>query len=232
FLNTSDVTGTIAIGELKVQNLEAKQFAASVRAAQGKLAISGIKANLYGGTLNSVLTANAQNEVTADVSLSKVSLEPLLLALKGEGRLAGQGSVKLKLSTQGPTGAALEAGLTGTTNVRVRDGSVKGIDVAQTLREVNDVVRNMFSGQLPDVVTHFDTTRKTDFTSLDADINFDHGQGTIKMLSLASPLLRITQGKPATLDLVNDQLDVMVNVNVVNTGTGQDGKALADLKGV
>src|SRR3546814_11243671 len=90
----------------------------------------------------------------------------------------------------------------------------------------------MFSVQLPDVVSKFDTGRKTDFTALDATVNFNQGQGTIKPLKIASPLLRITQGTPATLDLVNDQLDVMVNVNVVNTSTGQDGKALADLKGV
>ncbi|MDS1140504.1 AsmA family protein [Pusillimonas sp. SM2304] len=232
FLDASDLTGTISIGDLKVQSLEAKQFAAAVRAAQGKLTISGIKADLYGGTLNGVLTANSQNAVTADVSLNKVALGPLLQAVADEHRFAGAGTVKIKLGSQGTTGAALEAGLTGTANVRVRDGAVTGIDVAQTLREVNEVVRNMFSGQLPDVVTRFDTGRRTDFTALDADINFDHGQGTIKMLSVVAPMLRITQGKPATVDLVNDQLDVMVNVNVVNTGTGQDGKALADLKGV
>src|SRR5690606_27203294 len=109
---------------------------------------------------------------------------------------------------------------------------ITGMDAAQTLREVNDVVRNMFSGQLPVVATRFDPDRKTDFTSLDATIAFDHGQGTIKSLKMASPLLRITQGTPATLDLVNDQLDVMINVNVVNTSTGQGGKPLADLKGV
>ncbi|MGB6103509.1 MAG: AsmA family protein, partial [Pusillimonas sp.] len=232
FLDSADLTGTVAIDDLKVGDLQVGRLAAAIRAAQGKLSINNIKADLYGGSLNGAVTASSANEVTADISLAKVALGPLLQALARENRLEGQGAVKLKLATQGATGAALEAGLTGTTRVRIRDGAVTGIDVAQTLREVNDVVRNMFSGQLPEVASRFDTGRKTDFASLDTDIDFDHGQGTIKALNVVAPLLRITQGKPATLDLVNDQLDVMINVKVVNTSTGQGGKVLSDLKGV
>jgi AsmA protein len=47
-----------------------------------------------------------------------------------------------------------------------------------------------------------------------------------------APLLRITEGTPATIDLVNQQLDLMANVNVVNTSTGQNGKELDALRGV
>ncbi|NYT58269.1 AsmA family protein [Alcaligenaceae bacterium] len=232
FLDAVDLTGTIAIDDLKVKEIEAKQLAAKVRATEGKLQVTGITADLYDGKLSGTLTASSSNEVTADVSLAKVSMGPLLQALVHEDRLTGQGTVKFKLTSQGSTGAALEAGLTGTTQLSIRNGAITGIDVAQTLREVNDVVRNMFSGQVPDIATRFDAGRKTDFTSLDTVIDFQQGQGTVKALKVASPLLRITQGKPASLDLVNDQLDVMINVNVVNTRTGQDGKALADLKGV
>src|SRR5690606_14260869 len=134
--------------------------------------------------------------------------------------------------SQGATTPALEAGLTGLVQARVRDGAVRGINVAQTLREANDVVRNVFSGQLPEVATRFDTSRQTDFTALDADIDFQQGQGTVKKLSVQSPLLRVTQGSPASIDLVNDQLDVLLNVRVVNTKTGQAGKELEDLQEV
>src|SRR3546814_3415479 len=43
FLDSSDLTGTIAIDDLKIQEIEAKQFAAKIRAAQGKLDITGLK---------------------------------------------------------------------------------------------------------------------------------------------------------------------------------------------
>src|SRR3546814_17024647 len=93
-------------------------------------------------------------------------------------------------------------------------------------------MRNGFSGYLPDVATQFDTGRQTDFTALDADIDFDHGQGTVKKLNLVAPLLRVSQGTPASVDLVNDQNDLMLNVQVVNTKTGQDGKDISELQGV
>ncbi|MCC2596946.1 AsmA family protein [Pusillimonas sp. MFBS29] len=232
FLDAVDLTGTIAIADLKVKQIEAKALAAKIRAIQGKLQVTGIKADLYDGKLSGTLTATSKNEVSADMSLTKVSMGPLLQAVANEDRLSGQGTIKLKLASQGSTGAALEAGLNGTTQVSIRNGMITGIDVARTLREANEIVRNMFSGQVPSIATRFDPGRKTDFTSFDAMLAFDHGQGTVKALKVASPLLRITQGSPASLDLVNDQLDVMLNVNVVNTRTGQDGKALADLKGV
>jgi AsmA protein len=232
FLDSVDLAGTIAIGDLKIKDVKAAKFAASLRAAEGKLVIDGIKADLYGGKLAAALKADSSNVLALDLTLDQVSLEPLLRDLAQEGRLLGQGSVKFKLNSQGQTMAALEAGLSGTVQARIRDGAVKGLNVAQTLREANEVVRNVFSGQLPDVASQFDTARQTDFTSLDADIDFDHGQGTIKKLNLAAPLLRITQGTPASVDLVNDQLDMVMNVRVVNTKTGQNGKDVSELQGV
>ncbi len=232
FLDVVDLTGTIAIGDLKIKEVKAAKFAASLRAAEGKLAVNGIKADLYGGTLAGTLKADSSNALALDMALDNVALEPLLRDFANERRILGQGSLKFNLNSQGQTTAALEAGLSGTVQARVRNGAIKGINVAQTLREANEVVRNVFSGQLPDVASQFDAARQTDFTSLDADIDFDHGQGTVKKLSLAAPLLRISQGTPASVDLVNDQLDMVMNVRVVNTKTGQNGKDLSELQGV
>ena len=232
FLESCNIQGSVTIGELDVQAIQAQKLSAKVSATKGQLNVTGLKADMYDGKLSGTLGLSAKNEVSADVTLSKVSLTPLLQALIHENRLAGKGTVKLKLASQGITGAALEAGLGGTAQLNIRDGAITGLDAVQTLKEVNNVVRNMFSGQLPGVATQFDAERSTRFTSLDTVVDFDQGQGTIKTLKIASPMLRITQGMPATLDLVNDQLDIMVNVSVVNTSTGQDGKALADLKGV
>ena len=231
-LDSANLSGTISIGDLTVHDLKARQFAASLRAAEGKLTISGIQADLYEGKLAGTLTADSHNAVGVDLSLSDIALGPFLQDAMKENRLTGRGTLSAKLHSQGTTTPALEAGLTGMVQARVRDGAVRGINVAQTLREVNDVVRNVFSAQLPEVATRFDATRQTDFTALDADIDFQQGQGTVKKLSVQSPLLRVTQGTPASIDLVNDQLDVLLNVRVVNTKTGQDGKELADLQNV
>ncbi len=232
FLNSMDLTGNIAIGELKIQDVQAKQFAAALRAVDGKLAITGLKADLYQGKLEGQITADSTNALGADLSLNNVALGPLLQDLSKEGRLTGLGSINIKANAQGSTFPALKADLTGMVQARVRDGAIKGINVVQTLREVSDAVRNMFSGQLPEVATQFDMGRQTDFAAMDADIQFKQGQGTVKKFNLVAPLLRISQGTPASLDIVNNQMDVGINVRVVNTSTGQDGKALDELKNV
>lgn len=232
FLDSVDLIGNIAIGELKIKNVQTKQFAAALRAVDGKMVITGLKADLYDGKLDGKITADSKNAFAADLSLNNVALGPFLQDLAQEGRLTGLGTVKIKVNAEGSTFPALKAGLMGTVQARVRDGAIKGINVGQTLREVRAVVRNMFSGQLPDVASQFDMARQTDFTALDADIEFNHGQGTVKKLSLVAPLLRISQGSPASLDIVNNQLDLNINVRVVNTSTGQDGKELSELKNV
>lgn len=229
FLNALDLTGKVDIGELKIQQVQAKQFAAALRAVDGNLTVTGLKADLYGGKLAGKITANAKNALGADVSLDNVALGPLLSDLAHEERLRGQGSVSFKLDTQGTTMPALKAGLTGTVQARVRDGAIKGIDVGQTLSEVSAVVRNMFSGQLPDVTTQFDLGRETAFTAFDANVEFNQGQGTVKKLSLDAPFLRISQGTPASLDIVNEQLDIGINVRSINT---QSGKGYAELRNV
>ena len=232
FLDSVDIIGNIAVGEVKVRELVAKQFTAALRAADGNLLISGLKADLYEGKLDGKLTANSRNALQADLSLTSVAMGPLLQAWDQQSRLSGLGTVKVKVAAEGSTLPALKAGLMGTVQVRLRDGSVRGINVSQTLREVRAVVRNMFSGQLPDVATQFDRERSTEFSSLNADVEFNHGQGTVKTLNLISPVLRISQGTPASLDIVNNQLDLIINVRVANTATTQDGKELADLRNV
>lgn len=232
FLNNLNLTGKVQLGELTVRKLRARNVSATVQAADGRLKVSSLKANAYGGTLAGELEATAANAVSVRADLAGVNVGPLLADLTGESRLLGTGAVTARLQSQGGTVAALEAGLDGSLKLRIRDGAVRGINVAQTLREVNEAVRNLFSGQPPAVSTGFDMTRQTDFSELDADIQFLSGQGTLTHLLLKSPLLRISQGDPASIDLVNDQLDVLLQVNVVNTSTGQDGKALQDLRGV
>src|SRR5690606_41502671 len=61
FLRNMDLTGKINVGQLKVQEVEASDFHASLRAIDGKLQISDIKAQLYDGSLAGQLSATADN---------------------------------------------------------------------------------------------------------------------------------------------------------------------------
>ncbi|UHL64169.1 AsmA family protein [Paralcaligenes sp. KSB-10] len=231
-LGSLDVNGNIKVGHVRARQLDARQFSAGVRVLNGMLTIAPLSADLYGGKLSGKLSADVHNSMAAQLTLDKVAVGDLLQGLSQDSRLTGTGNIALNLHAQGATTAALKAGLTGTVQATIRDGAVKGINISQTLREVSSAVENVFSGQVPDVAAKFDAGRQTDFTSLDASLAFNQGQGTLKKLSIVSPLLRISEGTPASIDLVNQQADIVANVRVVNTIVGQGGKELADLKGV
>lgn len=224
-------SGSIKVGKLVVRGMKADDVSADIKLEKGKLDISTLAATLYEGKLAGVVSVNAaeNNKVAAKLSLAGIAIEPLLNDLTRRTSLSGKGSVVLDLTTSGANTYAMTNNLAGTLQARLRDGAVKGINIAQTLRELKRVVTGEVS---PAVGVTTGDAQQTDFTALDADVQFDRGIGTVKNLNLASPLLRISQGSPATFNLVNRVVDFVALIRVVNTLTGQDGEGLEELRNV
>lgn len=230
FLRDMDLSGKIDLGELKVQQVEASAFHASLRAVDGKLEIKDVRAELYDGKLAGTLTATADNDIALDLHAADVAVEPLLLALTGERRVAGKGSLRAKLDSKGVTMPALLAALNGTAQLQIRDGAIRGIDAAQTLRQVQDLIRSVTRGEAGSGPMNFDAGTETRFSRLDTDLRFSNGQGRVSKLDLISPVVKVSHGKPASIDLVNRQIDIVVNLRV--SGSANDTRDLMALRGV
>jgi len=231
-LDSMDLAGTVKVGRLKVRDLEARNFALSVTAAKGKLDLYGLSANLYDGTLTGKLGADSQNRYMAQLDLKDVAVGPLMRGLTGQERLAGVGGVKLDLKAQGATAEALRAGLAGSARMQLRDGTIRGIDLGRTLSEAVGVLHTVMDGRSPEMPGQFDLARQTDFSSLDADLAVANGVATFRKLDVKAPLLRVTQGKPAAIDVADGKIDLVANVRVVNTVKGQNDAGLAELRGL
>ena len=223
-------TGTIKIGKLVLRSLKADDVSADVKLESGKLDLENLTATLYEGKLAGMVSVDAakNNHMVTKVSLSGIAVEPLLNDVSSRTALSGRGTIVLDLTTAGANTYAMRTALNGTAQARLRDGAIKGINVAQTLRDLKAVLR----GEQQAEARPADGALQTDFTSLDLDLAFKDGLGTVKALNVASPLLRISQGTPAELNLVASTLDVVALVRVVNSATGQDGEDLAELKNV
>src|SRR5690606_7183563 len=222
--------GTIKVGELVVRGLKASELSAKLKLEKGRLDVPTLAASLYGGKLGGTLSVDAAdgNQVAAKMTLAGIDIGPLLADLAQQQALSGKGSLAFDLKTAGSNSYALTTGLNGSMQLRLRDGAVRGINVAQTLREL----KAAFSGQLDNPTVAADQARQTDFTSLEADLVFVKGIANAKRLDMASPLLRVSQGDPAAIDFVQKTLNFVARVRVVNTTTGQDGKDLDELKGI
>ncbi|MBB1627574.1 AsmA family protein [Achromobacter sp. UMC71] len=224
------VNGTLKVGKLVVRGLKADDVAAAVKLERGKLDISSLTAGLYGGKLAGALSVDAAqgNQLATKMSLAGIAIEPLLMDLAQKNVLSGTGSLALDLKTGGANTYAMKSNLGGTLQVRLRDGAVKGINLTQTLRDLKAVLKP----ESQDTTVAADTSKQTAFSEMDADLAFTKGVASVKRLNVVSPLLRVTQGEPATIDFVKNELDLVARARVVNPAADPEGRELIDLKDV
>ncbi len=222
-----DLSASLRLAQLQGRGVSASDVRADLRLADGRAELSELRAQVFGGSVRASGHATPEQQVALKVNASQVAIEPLLVALADSRRLSGRGDVAFDLQSRGLTETELRRALNGSLQLHIRDGAVRGINVAQTLREFRSML-----GTDSDATEASDQNRTTDFTELRATARVTDGVAKVSELLLAAPLVRLTQGEPARIDLVNDRFDLVLEANVVNTSTGQEGKALEQLRGV
>jgi AsmA protein len=225
-----NLQGGVQIASLQVNHLKFAQFQASLKAANGRLLVAPLQANLYGGTMNGSLAVNAQdNSIALKQSLAGVRVHPLLMDLANKDLLVGTGSVMLDVTGRGVSVDALKKSLAGSASVDLRDGSVKGINLAQSLRDVKSGLA-LARGAAPDVIQASRKEEKTDFSALTASFRLNNGIAHNNDLSVLSPFLRITG--EGDIDIGLNRINYLAKARVVNTSSGQDGRAVDQVAGV
>lgn len=228
-LRTLRANGRIHIGSLRASNIKASNVRTEIKAAGGQVAVAPLFANLYDGTLNGAVSINASPatpQFAIKQNLSGVAIGPLLRDLANKDMLDGRGSVTLDVRTQGATVAALKRALGGAAAVNLRDGAIKGIDIAGTIREARAKLGTLKGQQTQQA----DTNKKTEFSELSGTFNIQNGVARNNDLSLKSPLLRV--GGEGEINVGEDTINYLVKASIVGTLTGQDGRGLNELRGV
>ncbi len=230
-LRSLHVDGKLAVGRLRARGLAATDLSVVVKAADGRLDAAPIAAALYDGRLTGRLRLQAgatpaSNRIEAATDLLGVAIGPLLKDLGQNARLEGRGNVRLDLHATGADSTEMKRRLQGNVGVALRDGAIRGINIAESLRQARSLLRGEASAE----TLRNDPSRKTDFTSLDASAAISDGVARSNDLDVKSPLLRI--GGEGTADLVAGRLDYTVRASIVGSGSGQGGRELDDLRGV
>ena len=225
-LKTLNATGNVKVGALQVHNIKAENVAAGIKAAGGRLDVSPMSANLYQGTLAGAAAVNANNNSFAlKQTLAGVSVGPLLRDVANKDVLEGRGNVALDVTTAGNTVTALKKALGGTANVALRDGAIKGIDIAGTIRKAKAML-----GSKNALEQETKGSEKTDFSELSGSFVIKNGVAHNDDLKGASPLLRLAGA--GEIDIGEGRMNYLVKASVVATSTGQGGKDLAQVAGV
>ena len=214
FLKGLDIDGDVKIGDLRIRNVQLTDFAAQAHVQDGALTVSQLHASLYEGTLAGQFSATADHAFGLKLNLDKIAVAPLSQAALGRGLVSGRGAAQIDVHAQGTVLDALSRTLTGRVALQVRDGAVQGVDVSRTLVDVSAALGNVLKGRMDAVASPFDDRRSTAFASLDARLDLKDGQGTLSKLSMVSDLLRVSEGKPARIDVPGRSLDVLLQAQV------------------
>lgn len=225
-----DVDGAIRIGSLQVSKLKLAKLNAKIAIAGGRLDVAPLSLNLYEGSANGSLSLNAAgNAVALRQNLAGISINPLMKDLADKDLLEGRGTVVLDINTRGDSVATMKKALAGAASLSLRDGAIKGINLAQSLRDLKGKL-GAASGKREDATQQARAGDKTDFSELTASLKIANGVAHNEDLAMKSPFLRLAGA--GDIDIGAGQMNYLAKASVVGTSAGQGGKDTDQLKGL
>lgn len=222
-----DLAGSVRIGDLTVSNIKSQNVRVDVKAKGGRLDVDPIAANLYQGAAKGKASIDANtNRLAVRQDLTGISIGPLLRDAAGQDLLDGQGNVALDVTTAGNLVSAMKKALNGTAKLELRDGAIKGINLAQSLRNA----KSMLTGGKKESEQGAAAGEKTDFAELSASFVIKNGIAHNGDFLAKSPFLRLTG--EGDINLPDSSLNYLARTAVVASSAGQGGKDLGDLAGL
>jgi AsmA protein len=230
-LNDLRADGSLRIGALTVNNIKTSNLRLDLKAGGGKIDINPLSANLYGGSTTGSVSATTTKapRLTLRQNMANVNIGPLLKDAIAKDPLEGRGNVDLNVTTEGGGFAHWKRNLDGTMKVALRDGAIRGVNVAQVIRNAKTKISALKGNEQSETGTS-SANEKTDFSEMTGSFRVVKGVAHNDDLNIKSPLIRL--GGAGTVDLGADRLDYLAKATVVSTLQGQGGPELQALKGI
>ena len=185
-LNYVDAQVRLSTAELNIGSAHFAPVALEASLASGilKSAVSNVGA--YGGQANATIDIDVSSDKPAYAirsDLTGVRALPLLSAAADFDKLDGKLQAKIDVRTSGESQQAIMSGLTGNVTANFQDGAIRGLNVAQ-------MIRQLASGTLSGWQASQEKT--TDLTQLSASFRIDNGRANTTDLNLVGPLVKMT----------------------------------------
>jgi AsmA protein len=229
-LRAIDAKVSLQAGLLKYKPFVVRDLVASAALDNGRLLLALFSLKTWDGALDARVTADAgqapaQQRIAVLATAQNILIQALLKDVATTDLLEGRGLVKLDVQTGGASVNAFKAALDGTAALQLRDGAVKGINLAQKLREFKATLSTS-----ADANQKANQVEKTDFSELNASFQIKNGVAESHDLDLKSPFLRL--GGDGQIDLPKSTLDYTARTTLANTTKGQGGAAADALSGL
>ncbi|MDQ7073346.1 MAG: AsmA family protein [Gammaproteobacteria bacterium] len=224
-LRKINAKGTFDIGKLKISGTRSEEIHLEINAHKGLIKLAPLSASMYQGQYKGNVGLDARGKslkLSLNESLKGVQVGPLLKDLNGSDKLSGTANAQAQLVGNGTTVDQIKNTLTGKGNFSFTDGSIKGVNIAESIRKAKAALQGQKITSTAPV--------QTDFSSLTGSFVAKNGVINNQDLLVKSPLLRIDgAGK---INLPKEAIDYGLKVAIVGAITGQGGEDLAQLKGL
>ncbi len=225
-LKAVDLAGRLQLGSLRLKGLDLSAVDLQLALAGGQLTLKQFSAGVAGGqvTASGVLDARQQPaRYQVHKRVQGVDVRPLLQTLAQTDLLEGKGDLEVEAQGSGLSEQALRSRMQGKVNLKLSDGALHGINLAEMIREARATLTGKGADQVKEV-------RKTDFSALTASFQIANGIARSDDIQLFAPALRVKgQGQTA---LVPETLDFLFLTSVVESSKGQGGKTVDELKDI
>lgn len=225
-LKLVDLAGRLQLGSLRVKGLDLSAVDLQLALSGGQLSLKQFSAGVAGGQVSAsgVLDARQQPaHYQVHKRVQGVNVRPLLQTLAQSDLLEGKGDLEIQVQGTGLSEQALRSQMQGTVSLKLSDGALHGINLAEMIREARATLTGKGADQVKEA-------RKTDFSDLSASFQIANGVASSNDIQLFAPALRVKgQGQTA---LVPESLDFLFLTSVVESSKGQGGKTVDELKDI
>ncbi len=217
----------LRVGQFAYQTYRLADLVFAATLEGGMLRVSQLSGKGWGGsfTANAFADARASRLALAG-SAGGVNVNALLKDVAQKDILEGTGRVTVDVDSAGRSVNELKSRLKGKAALQLRDGAIKGVNLAKTLRQARATLGLKGTDELQKAAQ----TEKTDFSELSATFDIADGVARNTDLDMKSPFLRL--GGDGALDIGRGRIDYTARATVANTTKGQDGAELAALRGL
>ncbi len=222
------VNGTFSLraGSIAVRQYRLADLAVDATLETGMLRVTTLHAKTWSGVLDATAIADARaSRVAVKATGSGVDVNALLKDVVSKDVLEGKGRVTADIDTAGRSVSEMKSRLQGNASVQLRDGALKGFNLAKSLRQAKAAL-----SMNKDTVQRASQTERTDFSEMSASFQIDAGIARSHDLDMKSPYFRI--GGEGLVDVGKSRIDYTARATVTDTSKGQDGADLAVLKGL
>jgi AsmA protein len=213
-------------GELVYQRYRLADARVQAELKDGTLVVPTLAGRIWGGRFDGNARAEAGSRRLALRGAAQgIDVGAAIRDVAEKDLMAGRGDLRLDLTSNGGTVEALRSALAGQAALQVRDGAIKGFNLARALREAKAALTLN-----RDALQQARATEQTDFSEMSVSFQIAEGVARSKDLDMKSPFLRV--GGEGPIDIGRNRIDYTVRAAVTSTAQGQGGAELAALRGV